>query len=103
MRFYTVRVGDENDNAPLFHGRSAEVSAREQPARAYLATAARDPDGRNGPGHLVRPLEAEVGRAGGARGHLRLGGPCHGAAACTAERWGMSSRDRSDVINSSNT
>ncbi|XP_058403680.1 protocadherin-8 isoform X2 [Diceros bicornis minor] len=68
VRPYTVRVSDENDNAPLFTRPVYEVSVRENnPPGAYLATvAARDPDlGRNGQVtyHLV---EAEVGRAGGA-------------------------------------
>uniref|UniRef100_A0A2K6EX87 Protocadherin 8 n=1 Tax=Propithecus coquereli TaxID=379532 RepID=A0A2K6EX87_PROCO len=65
---YTVRVGDENDNAPLFTKPVYEVSVRENnPPGAYLATvAARDPDlGRNGQ-VTYRLLEAEVGRAGGA-------------------------------------
>ncbi|KAM7110936.1 protocadherin-8 isoform 2-T2 [Molossus nigricans] len=68
VRPYTVRVGDENDNAPLFTQRVYEVSVRENnPPGAYLATvAARDPDlGRNGQ-VTYRLLEAEVGRAGGA-------------------------------------
>lgn len=68
VRPYTVRVGDENDNAPLFTQRAYEVSVRENnPPGAYLATvAARDPDlGRNGQ-VTYRLLEAEVGRAGGA-------------------------------------
>ncbi|XP_053772784.1 protocadherin-8 isoform X2 [Desmodus rotundus] len=67
VRPYTVRVGDENDNAPLFTQRVYEVSVRENnPPGAYLATvAARDPDvGRNGQ-VTYRLLEAEVGRAGG--------------------------------------
>ncbi|XP_045422707.1 protocadherin-8 isoform X2 [Lemur catta] len=65
---YTVRVGDENDNAPLFTKPVYEVSVRENnPPGAYLATvAARDPDlGRNGQ-VTYRLLEAEVGRTGGA-------------------------------------
>ncbi|XP_003927239.2 protocadherin-8 isoform X2 [Saimiri boliviensis] len=65
---YTVRVGDENDNAPLFTRPVYEVSVRENnPPGAYLATvAARDRDlGRNGQ-VTYRLLEAEVGRAGGA-------------------------------------
>ncbi|KAM5311886.1 protocadherin-8 isoform 2-T2 [Glossophaga mutica] len=68
VRPYTVRVGDENDNAPLFTQRVYEVSVRENnPPGAYLATvAARDPDlGRNGQ-VTYRLLEAEVGRAGDA-------------------------------------
>ncbi|DAA23989.1 protocadherin-8 isoform X2 [Bos indicus x Bos taurus] len=68
VRPYTVRVGDENDNAPLFTRPVYEVSVRENnPPGAYLATvAARDPDlGRNGQ-VTYRLLEAEVGRAGGA-------------------------------------
>ncbi|XP_053419991.1 protocadherin-8 isoform X2 [Nycticebus coucang] len=68
VRPYTVRVGDENDNAPLFTRSVYEVSVRENnPPGAYLATvAARDPDlGRNGQ-VTYRLLEAEVGRAGGA-------------------------------------
>ncbi|XP_016013679.2 protocadherin-8 isoform X2 [Rousettus aegyptiacus] len=68
VRPYTVRVGDENDNAPLFTRQVYEVSVRENnPPGAYLATvAARDPDlGRNGQ-VTYRLLEAEVGRAGGA-------------------------------------
>ncbi|XP_066236908.1 protocadherin-8 isoform X1 [Saccopteryx leptura] len=68
VRPYTVRVGDENDNAPLFTQRVYEVSVRENnPPGAYLATvAARDPDlGRNGQ-VTYRLMEAEVGRAGGA-------------------------------------
>ncbi|XP_077011951.1 protocadherin-8 isoform X2 [Tamandua tetradactyla] len=68
VRPYTVRVGDENDNAPLFTQPVYEVSVRENnPPGAYLATvAARDPDlGRNGQ-VTYRLLEAEVGRGGGA-------------------------------------
>ncbi|XP_055966058.1 protocadherin-8 isoform X2 [Sorex fumeus] len=68
VRPYTVRVGDENDNAPVFTRPLYEVSVRENnPPGAYLATvAARDPDlGRNGQ-VTYRLLEAEVGRAGGA-------------------------------------
>ncbi|XP_062959505.1 protocadherin-8 isoform X2 [Cynocephalus volans] len=68
VRPYTVRVGDENDNAPLFTRPVYDVSVRENnPPGAYLATvAARDPDlGRNGQ-VTYRLLEAEVGRAGGA-------------------------------------
>ncbi|XP_006837663.1 PREDICTED: protocadherin-8 isoform X2 [Chrysochloris asiatica] len=68
VRPYTVRVGDENDNAPLFTRPVYEVSVRENnPPGAYLATVvARDPDlGRNGQ-VTYRLLEAEVGRAGGA-------------------------------------
>ncbi|XP_074047871.1 protocadherin-8-like isoform X2 [Macrotis lagotis] len=60
---YTVRVGDENDNAPLFARPVYEVSVRENnPPGAYLATvAARDPDlGRNGQ-VTYRLVEAEVG------------------------------------------
>ncbi|XP_040304528.1 protocadherin-8 isoform X2 [Herpailurus yagouaroundi] len=67
VRPYTVRVSDENDNAPLFSRPVYEVSVRENnPPGAYLATvAARDPDlGRNGQ-VTYRLLEAEVGRAGG--------------------------------------
>ncbi|XP_044523300.1 protocadherin-8-like isoform X2 [Gracilinanus agilis] len=66
VRPYTVRVGDENDNAPLFARPIYEVSVRENnPPGAYLATvAARDPDlGRNGK-VTYRLLEAEVGRGG---------------------------------------
>ncbi|ELK10014.1 Protocadherin-8 [Pteropus alecto] len=61
VRPYTVRVGDENDNAPLFTRPVYEVSVRENnPPGAYLATvAARDPDlGRNGQ-VTYRLLEAE--------------------------------------------
>ncbi|XP_036749680.1 protocadherin-8 isoform X2 [Manis pentadactyla] len=68
VRPYTVRVSDENDNAPLFTRPVYEVSVRENnPPGAYLATVtARDPDlGRNGQ-VTYRLLEAEVGRAGGA-------------------------------------
>ncbi|XP_004577502.2 protocadherin-8 isoform X2 [Ochotona princeps] len=68
VRPYTVRVGDENDNAPVFTRPVYEVSVRENnPPGAYLATvAARDPDlGRNGQ-VTYRLLDAEVGRAGGA-------------------------------------
>ncbi|XP_047611944.1 protocadherin-8 isoform X2 [Phacochoerus africanus] len=68
VRPYTVRVSDENDNAPLFTRPVYEVSVRENnPPGAYLATvAARDPDlGRNGQ-VTYRLLEAEVGRAGDA-------------------------------------
>ncbi|XP_012891108.1 PREDICTED: protocadherin-8 isoform X2 [Dipodomys ordii] len=68
VRPYTVRVGDENDNAPLFTRPVYEVSVRENnPPGAYLATvAARDPDlGRNGQ-VTYRLLEAEVGRSGDA-------------------------------------
>uniref|UniRef100_A0A8C0TCM7 Protocadherin-8 n=1 Tax=Canis lupus familiaris TaxID=9615 RepID=A0A8C0TCM7_CANLF len=67
VRPYTVRVSDENDNAPLFTRPVYEVSVRENnPPGAYLATvAARDPDlGRHGQ-VTYRLLEAEVGRAGG--------------------------------------
>ncbi|XP_044106617.1 protocadherin-8 isoform X2 [Neovison vison] len=67
VRPYTVRVSDENDNAPLFTRPVYEVSVRENnPPGAYLATvAARDPDlGRNGQ-VTYRLLEAEVGRGGG--------------------------------------
>ncbi|XP_006741271.1 protocadherin-8 isoform X2 [Leptonychotes weddellii] len=67
VRPYTVRVSDENDNAPVFTRPVYEVSVRENnPPGAYLATvAARDPDlGRNGQ-VTYRLLEAEVGRAGG--------------------------------------
>ncbi|XP_026920759.1 protocadherin-8 isoform X2 [Acinonyx jubatus] len=67
VRPYTVRVSDENDNAPLFSRPVYEVSVRENnPPGAYLATvAARDPDlGLNGQ-VTYRLLEAEVGRAGG--------------------------------------
>ncbi|CAD7680850.1 unnamed protein product [Nyctereutes procyonoides] len=63
VRPYTVRVSDENDNAPLFTRPVYEVSVRENnPPGAYLATvAARDPDlGRNGQ-VTYRLLEAEVG------------------------------------------
>ncbi|XP_038166504.1 protocadherin-8 isoform X2 [Arvicola amphibius] len=66
VRPYTVRVGDENDNAPLFTKPVYEVSVRENnPPGAYLATvAARDPDlGRNGQ-VTYRLVEAEVGRSG---------------------------------------
>ncbi|KFO27899.1 Protocadherin-8 [Fukomys damarensis] len=63
---YTVRVGDENDNAPLFTRPVYEVSVRENnPPGAYLATvAAREPDlGCNG--HVTYRLpEADVGRSG---------------------------------------
>ncbi|XP_057563741.1 protocadherin-8 isoform X2 [Hippopotamus amphibius kiboko] len=68
VRPYTVRVSDENDNAPLFTRPVYEVSVRENnPPGAYLATvSARDPDlGRNGQVTYRLP-EAEVGRAGGA-------------------------------------
>ncbi|XP_043851699.1 protocadherin-8-like [Dromiciops gliroides] len=64
---YTVRVGDENDNAPLFARPVYEVSVRENnPPGAYLTTVvARDPDlGRNGK-VTYRLLEAEVGRGEG--------------------------------------
>nr|XP_020832686.1 protocadherin-8-like [Phascolarctos cinereus] len=60
---YTVRVGDENDNAPLFARPVYEVSVTENnPPGAYLTTVvARDPDlGRNGR-VTYRLLEAEVG------------------------------------------
>ncbi|XP_021059194.1 protocadherin-8 isoform X2 [Mus pahari] len=66
VRPYTVRVGDENDNAPIFTKPVYEVSVRENnPPGAYLATvAARDPDmGRNGQ-VTYRLVEAEVGRSG---------------------------------------
>ncbi|XP_049634716.1 protocadherin-8 isoform X2 [Suncus etruscus] len=68
VRPYTVRVGDENDNAPVFTRPLYEVSVRENnPPGAYLATVvARDPDvGRNGQ-VTYRLLEAEVGRSGDA-------------------------------------
>ncbi|XP_004646257.1 protocadherin-8 isoform X2 [Octodon degus] len=68
VRPYTVRVGDENDNAPLFTRPVYEVSVRENnPPGAYLATvAARDPDlGRNGQ-VTYRLLETEVGHSGDA-------------------------------------
>ncbi|KAK2495045.1 hypothetical protein MC885_019950 [Smutsia gigantea] len=68
VRPYTVRVSDENDNAPLFTRPVYEVSVRENnPPGAYLATVtAQDPDlGRNGQ-VTYRLLEAEAGRAGGA-------------------------------------
>lgn len=68
VRPYTVRVSDENDNAPLLTRPVYEVSVRENnPPGAYLATVtARDPDlGRNGQ-VTYRLLEAEVGRARGA-------------------------------------
>ncbi|XP_072473182.1 protocadherin-8-like isoform X2 [Notamacropus eugenii] len=61
---YTVRVGDENDNPPLFARPVYEVSVMENnPPGAYLTTViARDPDlGRNGR-VTYRLLEAEVGR-----------------------------------------
>ncbi|KAI4565084.1 hypothetical protein MJT46_009427 [Ovis ammon polii x Ovis aries] len=80
VRPYTVRVGDENDNAPLFTRPVYEVSARENnPPGAYLATvAARDPDlGRNGQ-VTYRLLEAEVGRAGGAVATYVSGDPVTG-------------------------
>ncbi|EGV98900.1 Protocadherin-8 [Cricetulus griseus] len=66
VRPYTVRVGDENDHAPLFTKPVYEVSVRENnPPGAYLATvAARAPDlGRNGQ-VTYRLVEAEVGRSG---------------------------------------
>uniref|UniRef100_M3XS44 Cadherin domain-containing protein n=1 Tax=Mustela putorius furo TaxID=9669 RepID=M3XS44_MUSPF len=65
VRPYTVRVSDENDNAPLFTRPVYEVLVRENnPPGAYLATvAARDPDlGRNGQ-VTYQLLEAEVGCA----------------------------------------
>lgn len=68
VRPYTVRVGDENDNAPLFTRPVYEVSVRENnPPGAYLATvAARDPDlGRNGQ-VTYRLVEVEVGGSGDA-------------------------------------
>ncbi|XP_069458583.1 LOW QUALITY PROTEIN: protocadherin-8-like [Ovis canadensis] len=80
VRPYTVRVGDENDNAPLFTRPVYEVSARENnPPGAYLATvAARDPDlGRNGQ-VTYRLLQAEVGRAGGAVATYVSGDPVTG-------------------------
>ncbi|XP_072638977.1 protocadherin-8-like [Canis lupus baileyi] len=86
VRPYTVRVSDENDNAPLFTRPVYEVSVRENnPPGAYLATvAARDPDlGRHGQ-VTYRLLEAEVGRAPGRRIPLSLGGPHRGGAARTA-------------------
>ncbi|XP_032639833.1 protocadherin-8-like [Chelonoidis abingdonii] len=61
VRQYTVRVSDENDNAPLFSKPVYEVAVLENnPPGAYLATVvARDPDlGRNGK-VLYRLLETE--------------------------------------------
>ncbi|KAM9033570.1 protocadherin-8-like [Sarcophilus harrisii] len=66
VRPYTVRVGDENDNAPLFARPVYEVSVRENNSPgAYLTTVvARDPDlGRNGE-VTYRLIEAEVGQGG---------------------------------------
>ncbi|XP_030421915.1 protocadherin-8 isoform X2 [Gopherus evgoodei] len=62
LRQCTVRVSDENDNAPLFSKPVYEVAVLENnPPGAYLATvAARDPDlGRNGK-VLYRLLETQV-------------------------------------------
>ncbi|XP_024050574.2 protocadherin-8 isoform X2 [Terrapene carolina triunguis] len=62
IRQYTVRVSDENDNAPLFSKPVYEVAVLENnPPGAYLATVvARDPDlGRNGK-VLYRLLETQV-------------------------------------------
>uniref|UniRef100_A0A8C4W6F6 Protocadherin-8 n=1 Tax=Gopherus evgoodei TaxID=1825980 RepID=A0A8C4W6F6_9SAUR len=61
IRQCTVRVSDENDNAPLFSKPVYEVAVLENnPPGAYLATvAARDPDlGRNGK-VLYRLLETQ--------------------------------------------
>ncbi|XP_029766595.1 protocadherin-8-like [Terrapene carolina triunguis] len=61
IRQYTVRVSDENDNAPLFSKPVYEVAVLENnPPGAYLATVvARDPDlGRNGK-VLYRLLETQ--------------------------------------------
>ncbi|KAG6930600.1 protocadherin 8, partial [Chelydra serpentina] len=61
VRQYTVRVSDENDNAPRFSKPVYEVAVLENnPPGAYLATVlARDPDlGRNGT-VLYRLLEAQ--------------------------------------------
>ncbi|XP_074840709.1 protocadherin-8-like [Carettochelys insculpta] len=62
IRQYTVRVSDENDNAPLFAQPAYEVALLENnPPGAYVATVlARDPDlGRNGK-VLYRLLESQV-------------------------------------------
>ncbi|TFK16025.1 serine/threonine-protein kinase VRK1 [Platysternon megacephalum] len=62
IRQYTVRVSDENDNAPQFSKPVYEVAVLENnPPGAYLATVvARDPDlGRNGK-VLYRLLETQV-------------------------------------------
>ncbi|KAM6139926.1 LOW QUALITY PROTEIN: protocadherin-8 [Pterocles gutturalis] len=50
IRQYTVRVSDENDNAPLFAKPLYEVAVPENnPPGAYITTGARDPDlGHNG-------------------------------------------------------
>ncbi|XP_022358303.1 LOW QUALITY PROTEIN: protocadherin-8-like [Enhydra lutris kenyoni] len=91
VRPYTVRVSDENDNAPLFTRPVYEVSVREnKPSGAYLATmAARDPDlGRNGQ-VTYRLLEAEVDRAlclGGSPPPQQLGSSAHDGA-LTAVYW----------------
>ncbi|XP_030058274.1 protocadherin-8-like [Microcaecilia unicolor] len=62
IRHYTIRVSDENDNAPLFTRAVYEVSVLENNAPgAYITTVvARDPDlGHNGKVNY-RLLEAEV-------------------------------------------
>uniref|UniRef100_A0A674JIT4 Protocadherin-8 n=1 Tax=Terrapene triunguis TaxID=2587831 RepID=A0A674JIT4_9SAUR len=66
IRQYTVRVSDENDNAPLFSKPVYEVAVLENnPPGAYLATVvARDPDlGRNGK-VLYRLLETQSAGGG---------------------------------------
>ncbi|CAJ0966242.1 unnamed protein product [Ranitomeya imitator] len=65
VRHYTVRVSDENDNAPVFAKPASEVSVLENNAPgAYITTVvARDPDlGHNGK-VTYRLLESEVNGA----------------------------------------
>ncbi|CAM5076736.1 unnamed protein product [Eretmochelys imbricata] len=74
VRQYTVRVSDENDNAPLFSKPVYEVAVLENnPPGAYLATVvARDPDlGRNGK-VLYRLLETRSPGGGPRSGLISL-------------------------------
>ncbi|XP_038244063.1 protocadherin-8-like [Dermochelys coriacea] len=80
VRRYTVRVSDENDNAPLFSKPVYELALLENnPPGAYLATVlARDPDlGRNGK-VLYRLLETQS-PGGGPRSALIAVDPHSGA------------------------